>query len=69
MKKNYFIGLKIDKELDELIEKTINKINLSSNLEIKKSDFARICLKRICLEIVTNDISKIEFLFNDVKPK
>lgn len=63
MKKINPVSFKADTELLNLIEDTIKKLNSEVNLEIDRSDFIRIALTRLCLELKTGSLSSSEFLY------
>jgi len=65
MKKNYIISFKISKEDLDLINKTLSKLSAETNIQISKSDFCRVSLKRVCLELVSNEIKSSELLFKN----
>lgn len=64
MKKNYPINFKADKELNELINEILNKLNKETNFDIKRSDLCRILLRRALMEIRSGTIQSKELLFN-----
>lgn len=64
MKKNNIISFKADTELLDLLNETLNKINSETNIKIKKSDFIRIGLKRLCFELKSGEIQSAEVLFS-----
>jgi len=63
MKKNYIISFKVEKDLDELINNTLTKLNKESTIKIVKSDFIRAALYRTIVEIKIGKLTAAEFLF------
>ena len=63
MKKNYPCSFKIDKELDDLLNEILTKLNEESNIKIDKSNFIRASLKRICEELKYGSLSSAELLY------
>lgn len=64
MKKNYTISFKTDAEGEKLLAEVLEMLNRQTNIEIGRSDFIRVVLRRACMELKTGDLTSSELLYN-----
>ena len=66
-KKNYHYSFNANKDFNELIQRTMRKLNEESNIKISANDLFSTSIKRVCTEICFGNLEISTFLYNHKK--